>query len=52
MDADQATARARAEARRAKILARQKDRITSITGVYSKQEGERGSARPIINAAG
>jgi hypothetical protein len=29
-------ARARAEARRQKILARQRDRLTAITGVYSK----------------
>ena len=31
-------ARARAEARRQKILARQKDRLTSITGTYSSGE--------------
>lgn len=43
MDAAEDTARARAEARRQKILARQKDRLTSITGTYSKQEGERGA---------
>lgn len=42
MDADQTDARARAEARRAKILARQKDRLSSITGVYGKQEGRLG----------
>lgn len=45
MDSDQAaTARARAEARRQKILARQKDRLSSITGTHSKPEGEQ---RPV-----
>lgn len=37
MDSDRA---AEARKRREKILARQKDRLSAITGVYSKQEGE------------
>lgn len=41
-DAQANTAKARAEARRQKILARQKDRLTSITGTYSKQEDPTG----------
>jgi hypothetical protein len=37
MNSDRA---AEARKRREKILARQKDRLSTITGVYSKQEGE------------
>lgn len=41
MDAAE-TARARAEARRQKILARQKDRLTAITGIYGAQDNGEG----------
>jgi CO/xanthine dehydrogenase Mo-binding subunit len=51
-DAQANTAKARAEARRQKILARQKDRLTSITGTYSKQEGEQAHAGAVHNAVG
>jgi hypothetical protein len=49
-------ARRQAEARRQKILARQKDRLTAITGVYSHEagaaaSGERRRRRPRVRAA-